>query len=403
MYPICIRDYIFVLLSNKGKQKNNMGKQNTKQKKIINYTPGAGHKVRLRGKRLSGDKISLYLDYYQGYSKNDKGEIKTQRKIEYLKIYLTDNPRTQSGRQANKQSIELANSIRNKREIDLQHNAEGFISPYKKKINFFDYCQNYINSYTKKDIRMVKGAVNHFQDCIQENYITANLIDKRIITKYKEYLINKFNGETPNSYFARFKKILSAATEEGLFNKNPAEKITCPVPDGVAKDILMPNEIIKFAKAECGNPEVKRAFLFSLNTGLRFVDIIDLRYKHIQGDLIIKRQQKTGKQVTIDLNHTAMKLMGKSSDRENLVFDLPSFASCLKTLKLWSRKAGINKNLTWHSARHSFATILLINKTDIKTVSGLLGHSRLEHTQKYTHIVNELKRKAVNSLPELDL
>jgi integrase/recombinase XerD len=78
---------------------------------------------------------------------------------------------------------------------------------------------------------------------------------------------------------------------------------------------------------------------------------------------------------------------------------LPSFTSCLNILEKWTNKADIYRNITWHSARHSFATNLLINDNDINTVGNLLGHSKLEDTQKYTHIVNALKKKAVDSLP----
>jgi integrase/recombinase XerD len=393
----------FVSLENKGIQKNTMNKKSTSKKQINNYSPGTGINVRLRGKRLTDNKISLYLDYYQGYTKTSTGEIKVNRKIEYLKIYLSGNPKDSLERDRNNEYLELAQNIRSKRESDLLHNPEGLISPQKKKVNFFDYCQAFIDHYQKKDIRMVKNAVAQFKEYTGETYVKPFQIDKKMIMGFRDYLLNKFSGEGPNSYFARFKKILNRATDEGLFLKNPAEKITCPVPDGISKEILMPDEIIKLAETDCGNSEIKRAFLFSLNTGLRFVDIIDLQNKHLQNDRLVKRQQKTGKQVSIDLNKTAIKLIGKQGKPDELVFNLPSFTGCLKTLKNWATRAGINKNITWHSARHSFGTILLMNKTDIKTVSSLLGHSKLEHTQKYTHLIDELKKVAVDTMPELDI
>jgi len=369
---------------------------------IINYTPGKGYKVRLRGKRLA-NKISLYLDYYNGYSKTEDGKIKTRRKLEYLKYYLYSNPRTEKERTENNETLELALSIRNKRESDINHNSEGLIAPYRKKTNFFDYCQAFIDEYRKKDIRMVKTAVNQFKEFTKEKYLTPVQINEKIIIGYRDYLLEKYNGEGPHSIFARFKKILKAATKEGLFTTNPAHEITCPVPDGISKSILMPEEIIKLAQTPCGNSEVKRAFLFSLNTGLRFVDIVDLKYSHIISGKVEKSQQKTGKKVNIYLNQTALKLIGEHGKPDKYVFTLPSFTSCLKTLKNWAAKAEIKKNITWHSARHSFATALLINKTDIKTVGTLLGHSKLDHTQKYLHVVDELSKKAVDGLPEINI
>lgn len=373
-----------------------------KEQKIINYTPGKSLNVRLRGKRLSNNTVSLYLDYYQGYSKTKDGDIKTKRKVEYLKIYLIENPKTSKDREKNNESLQLAQDIRSKRESNLQHNAEGLIAPFRKKSNFFDYCQTYIDNYQKKDVRMIKMAVNEFKTYTKESYLAPTQIDSTKIKGFRDHLLNKYNGETPNSVFARFKKILTAATDEGLFTKNPAEKITCKVPTGIPKEILSIEEIQTLAGTECGNPELKRAFLLSLNTGLRFVDIEDLQYKHIANGKIKKPQQKTGREVVIDLNQNAQKLIGELGKPDDKVFSLPSFSSCLKTLKSWAKRAGINRNITFHSARHSFATILLMNQTDIKTVGNLLGHSKLEHTQKYTHVVNELKAKAVNTLPEFN-
>ncbi len=379
-----------------------MRKKNNQKTKIINYSPGRGLNVRLRGKRLANNIISLYLDYYQGYIK-DNDKIKTKRKVEYLKIYLTDNPGTPEERLKNDEALRLAQMIRNNRESDLQHNSEGLIAPFRKKTNFIDYCEAYQNSYQKKDIRMIKAAISEFKSFTNQNYLTPALIDEAKVKGYRDYLINKFHGETPNSVFARFKKILNAATEEGLFIKNPAQKITCKIPEGIPKEILTPDEIIKLSKTECGNTQIKRAFLLSLNTGLRFVDITDLKYKHITNGLIKKPQQKTGREVSIDLNNTAINLIGKMGQPDEFIFNLPSFNGCIKTLRNWAKKAGINKKITWHSARHSFATILLMNKTDIKTVGSLLGHSKIEHTQKYTHIVNELKAQAVKSLPDITI
>lgn len=67
------------------------------------------------------------------------------------------------------------------------------------------------------------------------------------------------------------------------------------------------------------------------------------------------------------------------------------------------RSAGIDKHITFHCARHLFVTNLLLNGANIKTASELAGHSTIRHTEKYIHIADELKRKAVDSLPTLEL
>ena len=380
-----------------------MGKKK-EAKNTLNYSKGSGLNVRLRGKKLSGGKISLYLDYYQGFHKDiETNKIKVNRKIEYLKIYLKETPQTPDERTSNNTCLILAQNIRDKREKEIQHNAEGFVSPDKKKVNFFDYCDTYEATYKKKDIRMIEGAIREFKKYTNETFLKPNQIDSKLIKGFKDYLINKFNGETPHSYFARFKKILTAATDEGYFLKNPSDKITCSTDKNrIPKEILLVDDIIKLSETPIHNPEIKRGFLFCLNTGLRYVDIKDLKFEHIQNNQIRKKQLKTGSDVIIDLNINALNLLGEIGEPGSYVFNLPSLTGCLKSLKVWAKNAGINRNITWHSARHSFATILLMNKTDIKTVSSLLGHSKLEHTQKYTHVIDSLKKEAVNSLPEMN-
>jgi integrase/recombinase XerD len=369
-----------------------------KNQKIFTYSPGKSLAVRLRGKRLANGSISLYLDYYQSYTKTDEGKIRTKRGIEYLKLYLTANPTTPDERIKNDEVLNLAQDIRSKRESDIKHKQEGLIAPYRKRLNFFDYCQAYLNSYQKKDTRMIVMAINQFKEYTKQTYLTPTQITPAYVKGFLDYLQNKYKGETPGSVFARFKKILTAATDEGLFTESPAIKITCNASESVTKAILTKVEILELAKADCPNPEVKRAFLFSLNTGLRFVDVTTLKFKHIANEQVRKSQQKTGREVVIDLNPIALALIGTPGKPDEFVFNLPSHTGALKSLKAWVKNAKINKNITWHCARHSFATNLLINKTDIKTVGNLLGHSKLEHTQKYTHIVDELKKQAVNSL-----
>ncbi|MFH0895575.1 MAG: site-specific integrase [Bacteroidota bacterium] len=369
-------------------------------KVTITYTKGSGNIVRLKGKFTANGKISLYLENYQGYKK-DGDHTTIHRKFEFLKLYLIDKPQTHIERDENNKILRLAQDIRSKRESEVQFKQGGFVEPEKKKSNFFDYCLAYTNNYKKSDVRMIKAAVSNFKEFIDTDYIKSNAIDAALVEEFKNFLIKKYNGETPHSIFKRFKKILKHGTKSGLFSFNPSDDISISIPQGISKEILTPEEVKKIYKTECGNPEVKRAFLFSLNTGLRFVDIVDLKYKHISGNQIRKQQRKTGNEVIIDLNENAVLLLGEAGKSEKAVFSLPSISSCLSTLKTWAKRAGIDKNITWHSARHTFGTMLILRGTDIRTTGSLLGHARLEHTQKYVHIVDKMKRQAVKKLNNL--
>jgi integrase/recombinase XerD len=355
--------------------------------------------VSLREKKLSNGNISLYLDIYRNGN----------REYEFLKIYIKDKPKTHEEREKNKENLNLAEGIRSERESTLKHNEFGFSSPKLKKTNFITYYEQYIANYKKKDNRMIKNALKHFIDCIGKDYMPINELDSSVIMKYKDYLQEYFNGDTPSSYFKRFKKVIKQAVKDGLTIKNPAEDITCSETIGVKKEILSANEIIILANTECHNKEVKRAFLFCLSTGIRYCDVITLTYSQIDFEnSIIRFEQSKVKNKSqaadsiIELNKSAIALIGERKKNEDLVFNLPSFRGCLNNLESWCKNAGITKNITWHSSRHSFATLLLMNGNDINTVSKLLGHSKLDHTMKYLHLVNGLKRKAVDSLPEIN-
>ena len=157
------------------------------------------------------------------------------------------------------------------------------------------------------------------------------------------------------------------------------------------------------------NPIVRRTFIFCLYCGLRFCDVKDLTYRNVDyANRLLKFEQSKTKGhsassgVVIPLNDGLLSIIGEApADKNCLIFDLPTYESCCKSVKRWVKRAGIDKHISWHCARHSFAVNILNNGANIKTVASLLGHSGLKHTEKYTRAVDKLKEEAINSLPEL--
>ncbi len=362
--------------------------------------------VTLREKALSNGNISLYLDIYR-----DGVRVK-----EYLKLYIVDKPKNTFERQQNKETLQLAEEIRTARETELNHSAFGLVSPVKKRINFLEFFQNYVDTYTKKDLRMMQGSLQRFKDFLAEsyptmkNYIKPEQMDKDMMVKFVEYLQNRSIGEGARGYFQRFKKVVKYATEKDIFHKNPTNGVSCVVDDtALTKDVLTLEEIQQLAKTPYKNGDIKRAFLFCLYAGLRYCDVVDLKYSNVDysGKRIKFEQAKTkghskNSIVIIPLSQTLFSLIGEKPKKDDYIFKLPSHTGCLKALRTWVARAGIDKHITWHCARHSFAVNLLGEcRTDIKTVASLLGHSGLKHTEKYTRAVDSLKEKAVNSLPEI--
>lgn len=384
---------------------------------------------KLGAKVLSDGRESLFLDYYFGYQKvfSDKlGKevMRKDRKREFLKLYLWQAPRTPMERQNNKETLELAKKIRFERGQQLLEDVEGYRLKKNREINFLDYFQNYIEKYTKKDYRMVEVALHRFKDFLNETpeynkfakKIKPEQITKDMVEAYTEYLQSRSVGEGAKSIYARFKKVVKYAIEHDVMIKNPCMGVVIKVDEQqLKKDVLSLEEIQLLVKThyENENPNIRRAFVFCLYSGLRFCDVKDLTFANVDySNKLLKFEQNKTKGhsassgVVIPLNDDLLRLIGNPetpNDRDENIFKLPTYESSSKSLKRWVKRSGINKKISWHCARHSFAVNILNNGANIKTVASLLGHSGLKHTEKYTRAIDSLKQDAINSLPKLNL
>lgn len=382
---------------------------------------------KLGAKILSSGKESIFLDYYLGYrmiydEKQDKEVARKDRKREYIKLYLWQAPRTPLERQQNKETLELAKKIRFEREQEMKAGELGYRLEKKDNINFLDYFQNYIDNYPKKDIRVIMMALGKFKSFLAEkhpiyaNFIKPTNLNRDLMLEFVEYLQNICVGEGAHTIFQRFKKVIKYAEEHDVIHKNPCNGITCKIDDQVIKkDILSIEEIENLlnTRYQGENLEIRKAFIFCLYTGMRFCDVKVLKFSNVDysNKLLSFEQNKTSghskaSNVVLPLNDGLLSLIGHPSSLNNMdevIFKLPSHTMCLKALRHWTARAGITKHITWHCARHSFAVNILNNGANIKTVSSLLGHSGLKHTEKYTRAVDKLKEDAINSLPKLKL
>lgn len=384
---------------------------------------------KLGAKILSDGRESLFLDYYFGYQmvyseKLDKMVAKKDRKREYLSLYLWQAPRTPIERQQNKETMELAKKIRYERGQELLESTEGYRLKRDRDINFLDYFQAYIDKYSKKDKRMIEMALRRFVDFLNDTpeynkfakKIKPQQLTKDMMEDFTEYLQSRSKGEGAKSVYQRFKKVIKYAIEHDVITKNPCSGITIKVDDQqLKKEILSLEEIQQLIATndERQNQEIRRAFIFCLYCGLRYCDVRELTFANVDysNRLLIFEQHKTrghsaNSGVNIPLNDGLLNLIGQPADPENraeLIFKLPSYTMCIKSIQRWVKSAGINKHITWHCGRHSFAVNILNNGANIKVVSSLLGHSGLKHTEKYTRAVDSLKQDAINSLPELKI
>lgn len=398
---------------------------------------------RLEQRLLSDGRISLYLEYYLGRESepvlDETGEpvlyqsgkmagkrkykVKHNRRQEDLNLYLIASPKTPFDRNQNKETLQLAKKIRFEREQQLLENREGFRLKKDLQIEFLQYFQTYIDNYTKKDIRMLQMALQRFKDFLNNTPeytrfakgIKPEQMDKDMMIVFAEYLQSRSKGEGAKSIFQRFKKVIKWAIEHSYMTTDPTKDVRIMSDDQILrKDVLSTEEVVTLINThyQGENPEIRKAFIFCCYCGLRYCDVKDLTYKNIDySNRMLKFEQNKTKGhsansgVVVPLNDGIMSLVGtpEKGYEGDLIFHLPSHTMCLKALKHWTARAGIAKHITWHCGRHSFAVNILNNGANIKTVASLLGHSGLKHTEKYTRAIDELKQKAIDSLPSFDI
>ncbi|MFD2519886.1 tyrosine-type recombinase/integrase [Emticicia soli] len=350
-------------------------------------------RVSIKEKSTSENKLRLYLVWYQNH----------KRIWEATNEFYFITPKGVLERQHNKDVKIKVEALRNIRETQLFTGEidEALEQKRNRNVEFHSAFESYLDSYQQKDKRVMQAVYKLFKEFAPPPLSTKQ-IDETLCIKFKDFLESRLNGETPQGYFARFKKFLSFCSKgkDKIFKQNPASDVrNNKIENKLEKDTLTIAEMKSLIAANCGNKEVKRAFLFACNTGLRFVDIKALKWQNIKDDSVQIRQAKTDINVKVFLNTNAKQFLGERGKEEEYVFSLPSHNATIKNLEYWAKRAGIEKHITFHCARHTFGTLLAFYENDILTISKLMGHTSLKHTTKYIRVADEMKKKAVESIP----
>lgn len=379
----------------------------------------SGNPRLLRKPVKDGNEYSLYLEYQIGYNHDNGTSI---RRKESLSLYLVASPRTPVERQKNKETLDLAKKIRFEREQEFLEDKEGYRLKKDKTVNFYDYYQAYVDNYTKKDIRVIEMGLRDFKAFTAQEYpqyaqrIEPKQITKDMMIKFTQFLTKKHRGTGISSVYRRFKKIINYGIDHGVFTQNPCKGVTvAPNDDMLVKEILSEKEMKQLFAChyEGENPIIRRAFAMTCLGGIRYCDVKRLTYGEVdyENALIKFRQNKTINHskrsgAVINLTDITLTIIGprpEDAKDDTLIFPLPSSTMCLKALRHWTKRAGITKHITWHCGRHSFGTILLNKGSNVKVVADLLGHSSLKYVEVYVRAVDEEKKKALNSLPKIDI
>ncbi|MCK6613851.1 MAG: site-specific integrase [Ignavibacteriaceae bacterium] len=333
--------------------------------------------------------ISLFLDYKDG----------SRKRIREILKGLILSP---SNKQIHKEIRAKAELMRVQKERELLQ-GEFDIQIRQKNILFTPYMSDLAETKPNNK-RNFFGAAKHLEKHspgIRIQNITAEYLD--VFRKHLQKEGLKEN--TIKTYLSKIRVTLRTAPREKIIFKNPAEGFK--VGKYEPKTIFLTKEEVKtLLRTPCISEKVKGIFLFQLLTALRISDVRKLTRGDIKGDRITFRQSKTKGLHEIIISPQIASLLGIEKgiipiDKKKPLFDVPSLSYLNKILKLWGKAAGLSKIVTTHVARHTAATHLLRTGSDIKTVSGTLGHKDLSSTLVYIHAIDKEREKAANKLGEL--
>lgn len=349
----------------------------------------------IRARELSNGISRLYLDII----------VNNVRKKERLELRIYSDPKTQSEKLHNKNQMAVAENLRVKRLYELEHLGQK-LQTEKRNMLFLQYLKQYVEGYKKKDKRVYEAVelkFVEFAELKKLQYVQAKDLTARQCELFGEYLRSHedLHYSTPSNYFKKFRSVIRTGNKDGITRVNIDEMKVKFSYDKTAirKAILTQEEIMKLYKAESPQPIITRAFTFCLNTGLDYATVSRLTWKEIDGDYLRFDRTKTVRWNNNALNEIAMESLGERGDEDELIFPLPSWTQCVKSINVWAKRAKIKKHITWHSARHSLGSILINDdNVNIRAVQEVLGHTNITTTMRYTQIKSAVKDTALRNL-----
>jgi integrase len=361
--------------------------------------------VRIRFKKLANGSVSVYLAI----------NVNGRRTYDYLKLYLV--PETdQTAKLQNRQTMEAVYAIKAQRILQITNGAAGIKKDLRNKMRLVDWLKIYQDRQVNKGKRGAKRWVRTMIFVI-EGYdggkdATLADIDIQWLTDFMIYLMNdyvtykktKLTNGTVDNYLRCLKAAFNVAVEEGIMPTNPMLALDRSHLKGTTyeREFLSVEEVKKLIDTPCRRPDIKGAFLFSCFCGLRISDVRSLQWKHVvtAGEKMYLKitQFKTRRPLSIPLSRQALRWMPERGGAGEDEYIFPPLSKNMTVLDDWAKEAGINKHITFHVSRHTFATMELTMGADIYTTSKLLGHTSVATTQIYAKVINSKKEEAVSLL-----
>lgn len=376
-------------------------------------------KISLNKRTLKDGRISLSIEYYRGSEVNEEGKRRHIRSFENLDTYLFGNPKTSAEKKHNKEGLEFAENVLSIRKAEFVQGKFDLKNTTKSKRTFLNYFEEKTEEKQKQDSSNNYGnwfsTLQHLNKIISKN-LTFDEVDEELIKKVRHYFdhVARTKSDLPlsqnskYSYFNKFKAALRSAFDDGYLSINYATKIKSFEQAESQREYLTFDELQALAKAECKYPILKKAFLFSCLSGLRWSDINTLIWSEVRDEgefsKVNFRQEKTDGVEYLYISAQARELLGERQDQLDRVFRELKYGMTYNTeIIRWCNRAGVPKHITFHSARHTNAVLLLDNGADIYTVSKRLGHRELRTTQIYSKMIDKKNKEAAELIPKLNI
>lgn len=364
--------------------------------------------ITLRQRELPSGRIRLYLDVISNGLRHN----------ETLGLFL-EPERTRADRQRNRETMRLAEEICAKRILDARNDRFG-LDGERPTVLFCEYFRSLISSpsrtvCTKRNwmtclhqIKLYdKRAESLTFDDITSSW--ANGFVKHLLSTTSLRTGRPLNPSTVYHLISIFTTSLNTAARDHIISKDDIPTIReLPKVNPKERAFLTIDELRLLIASPC-HPRyesIKDAFVFSCLTGLRWVDIRNLKWSNISTQFGFTRitfeQQKTRQQEYLDINEQAVEIINRQPKTSEMVFALTSSMHANNALrKRIMPITGIDKHITFHCARHTFAVMMLDIGTDIYTVSKLLGHTNIRTTQIYAKVLDRNKQAAVARISEI--
>lgn len=374
-------------------------------------------KISLNKRKLKDGRISLSIEFYRGSETSDEGKRRHLRDFENLDTYLFAVPKNSKEKKENKEKLEFAESVLAIRKAEFVQGKFDLKNTTKSKRTFLKYFAEKTDEKQKKDSSNNYGnwfsTLAHLKKIVSRN-ITFEEVDEDLIKRVRNYFDNEartksnlpLSQNSKYSYFNKFKASLRSAFDEGYLTINYAQKTKSFEQAESQREYLTFDELQALAKTDCKYDVLKRAFLFSCLSGLRWSDINTLLWSEVrdEGEFVKVnfRQEKTDGVEYLYISQQARDLLGERKIPQERVFTGLKYGMTYNTeIVRWCNRAGVPKHITFHSARHTNAVLLLENGADIYTVSKRLGHREIRTTAIYAKIIDVKMKEAAEMIPEL--